>query len=86
MSAKEAQKRRSQERAARKRAKSKPTARRCVAVMTTEGFRRVATPIASEIARHRGVSEEVVVAVMEQMAEDGCLGLDERGQLAKMDG
>ncbi|MEO5334529.1 MAG: hypothetical protein H7839_21145 [Magnetococcus sp. YQC-5] len=86
MSAKDAQRRRSQERAARKRAKSKPTARSRTAVMTQEEFRRVAAPIASEVSKQRGMSEEVVVAVMEQMVEEGCLGLDERGQLAKMDG
>jgi hypothetical protein len=41
--------------------------------MTTEGFRRMAAPIASEVARKRGVSEELVEAVMEQMAEEGRL-------------
>lgn len=56
-----------------------------VAVMTTEGFRRIAAPIASEVAMKRGVSEELVEAVMAQMAEEGCLGLDARGQLARMD-
>ena len=86
MSAKDAQKRRSQERAAKKRARSKPTARRRVAVMTTEGFRRVATPIASEVAKQQGLSEEVVVAVMEEMVGEGCLGLDANGQLAEIDG
>ena len=84
MSAKDAQKRRSQARAARKRAKSKPAPRR-VAVMSVDAFRRVAAPIASEVARKRGVSEDLVEAVMEQMAEDGCLGLDANGQLATMD-
>ncbi|MBF0584400.1 MAG: hypothetical protein HQL80_09225 [Magnetococcales bacterium] len=84
MSAKDAQKRRSQERAARKRAKSKPTQRR-VAVMSVDAFRRVATPIASEVAKQRDISEDVVVAVMEQMAEEGCLGLDADGQLTAMD-
>ncbi|MEO5333829.1 MAG: hypothetical protein H7839_17590 [Magnetococcus sp. YQC-5] len=32
------------------------------------------------------MSEKVVVAVMEQMAEEDCLVLDERGPLAKMGG
>ena len=86
MSAKDVQKRRSQERAARKRARSKPTARRRVAVMTTDGFRRVVAPIASEVAKQQGLSEDVVVAVMEEMVEEGCLGLDANGQLTKMDG
>ena len=84
MSAKDAQKRRSQERAARKRAKSKPSARRQVAVMTQEAFRRLVSPIVSEVARNNDLSEDAVTAIMEEMVEEGRLGLDANGQLAKM--
>ncbi|MBF0461430.1 MAG: hypothetical protein HQL87_08540 [Magnetococcales bacterium] len=82
MSAKDAQKRRSQERAARKRAKSKPGPRRQEAVMTQEAFRRLASPIISELAEKNDLSEDVVAAVMEEMVEEGSLGLDTDGRLA----
>ena len=81
MSAKDAQKRRFQERAARKRAKTKPGPRRS-AVMTQEAFRRIAALIISEVAENNGKSEEVVAAVMEMMVEEGCLGLGDDGRLA----
>ncbi len=84
MSAKDAQKRRSQERAARKRAKSRPGTRRPVVEMTPEAFRRIAAPIISEVAEKRGKSEEVVAAVLEMMVDEGCLGLDANGQLASL--
>ncbi|CAK0762691.1 hypothetical protein WCLP8_3500014 [uncultured Gammaproteobacteria bacterium] len=80
MSAKDAQKRRSQERAAQKRAKSKPGPRRQDAVMTPEAFRRLAAPIISEVAEKRGKSEDVVATVLEMMVDEGCLGLDANGQ------
>ena len=54
--------------------------------MTTEAFRQIAAPIASEVARKRDVSEELVEAVMERMAEEGHLGLDVDGKLATMGG
>ncbi len=82
MSAKDAQKRRAQERAAKKRAKSKPGLRRPVVEMTQEGFHLLAAPIVSELARKNDLLENVVVAVMEEMVEEGCLGLDANGQLA----
>ena len=81
MSAKDAQKRRSQERAARKRAKTKPGPRRSV-VMTQEAFRRLASPIISELAEKNDLSEDVVAAVMEDMVEEGNLGLGSDGLLA----
>ena len=82
MSAKDAQKRRSQERAARKRAKSKPGPRRQEAVMTQGAFRQLASPIISELAEKNDLSEDVVAAVMEDMVEEGRLGLDTDGRLA----
>ena len=82
MSSKAAQKRRSQARAARKRAKSKPRTRRPVVEMTQVGFRRLAAPIVSELAKKRDLPEDTVVAVMETMVEEGVLGLDKNGQLA----
>ena len=82
MSAKDAQKRRSQERAARKRAKSKPGLRRQEAVMTQGAFRQLASPIISELAEKNDLSEDVVAAVMEEMVEEGRLGLGSDGRLA----
>ncbi|MEO5350633.1 MAG: hypothetical protein H7836_13450 [Magnetococcus sp. YQC-3] len=82
MSAKDAQKRRSQTRAARKRAKSKSGPRSRAVVMSQEGFRRLAAPVVSGLAKKNDLSEEVVAAVMEEMVEEGLLGLDEHGLLA----
>ena len=82
MSVKAAQKRRSQERAAKKRAKGRPGPRRQDVVMTQESFRRLAAPIVSELAKKNDVPEDVVTAVMEGMVEEGVLGLDVYGQLA----
>ena len=80
MSAKDAQKRRSQELAARKRAKSKPGPRG-PAVMTSETFHRMSAPIATSAAKKLGIPVEDVKKTMEVMAEEGCLGLDAQGEL-----
>lgn len=82
MSAKTAQKCRSQARAARKRAKRKPGARRQVVTMTQEGFRQLAAPIAARVAQRNGVPVDVAAVVVETLAEEGAVGLDECGQLA----
>ena len=85
MSVKTVKKRRSLDRAAKKRAKSKPGPRRSVEVMNPKAFRQLAAPIISGVVQKNDVSEDVVAAVMETMVEEGCLGLDTNGQLATMD-
>jgi hypothetical protein len=80
MSAKDAQKRRSQARAAKKRAKSKPGLRRA-AEMTPEMFQRMSAPVALDVDRKLNVSVEEVEMTMQAMAEEGCLGLDAQGDL-----
>lgn len=80
MSAKDAQKRRSQLRAAKKRAKSRPGVRR-QAEMTSEGFRWLAAPVASSVAKKLDLPVEEIAKAMEQMAEEGCLGVDAQGDL-----
>ena len=50
--------------------------------MTQEGFRQLAAPIVSKLVDKGDLPEDTVVAVMEEMVEDGVLGLDKDGQLA----
>ncbi|MBF0462538.1 MAG: hypothetical protein HQL87_14230 [Magnetococcales bacterium] len=52
------------------------------AVMTQEGFRRLAAPILSELHQMKDLSADVVTVIMESMVEEGVLGLDEHGLLA----
>ena len=82
MSVKDAQRRRSRQRAAKKRAKTRSGIRRPVVEMTDSTFRKIAAPIVAEVAKKNNVSEDIVEMVVEMMADDGSIGLSENGQLA----
>ena len=82
MSAKAVQQRRSQVRAAKKRAGNRPGPRSMVVAMTPEEMRQMAAPIISELVVKHGLPETIVATVIELMVEQGGIGLDGRGQLA----